>query len=118
TDQLPGQVEGSGTEVTGTVAAHERDRVRAELEADVAVATAVDALWPVLTPEQFLEDLLGNRDQLTAALTAVSTSAGDDGGQGTSRDTAAPFGSASVDDVVEMLHRSAGAGWCPADIAL
>ncbi|USQ78956.1 PhoH family protein [Ornithinimicrobium faecis] len=101
TDQLPGQVDAAGTEVTGTVAAHERDRVRAELEADADVAAVIDGLWPALTPEGFREDLLGDRDRLVSALAAI--------------DTDQTLGESGP---IELLHRSAGGGWSLADIAL
>ncbi|MFB9684160.1 HelD family protein [Amycolatopsis plumensis] len=41
--------------------------IRAELAADENVAAALDALWPVLTPEGVLDDLFADRERLDAA---------------------------------------------------
>lgn len=112
TDQLPGRVEASGTEVSGTVAPHERERVRSELQADVSLASTIDALWPRLTPEEFLEDLLGDRDRLSFALTAANRAAG---GPDADRPGPPPV---EHSDPVELLHRTPGAGWSAADIPL
>src|SRR5215218_1268452 len=43
------------------------DEIRAELAAAPAVRSAVDRLWPRLTPQQLLGGLLGSRDRLAAA---------------------------------------------------
>ena len=100
TDQLPARVEAAGTEVTGSVAAHERDRVRAELESDAAVAQVVEDLWPALTAEQFLEDLLTDRARLARALREVADLP-------TDPETAA-----------DLLLRRPDEGWSRSDVAL
>ncbi|WP_290052829.1 HelD family protein [Amycolatopsis solani] len=41
--------------------------IRAELAADEHVAAALDALWPVLTPEGVLDDLFADRERLASA---------------------------------------------------
>ncbi|WP_297541135.1 ATP-binding domain-containing protein [Amycolatopsis sp.] len=41
--------------------------IRAELAADKSVAKAIDSLWPVLTPEQVLDDLFAERERLDSA---------------------------------------------------
>jgi len=43
------------------------DDIRAELSADVNIAKAMDSLWPVLTPEQVLDDLFAERERLASA---------------------------------------------------
>jgi len=100
-DQVSGRVEAEGTEVTGAVAAHERDRLRAELQADATVRSTVEGLWPVLTAEQFLEDLLSDRGRLESALAAAEAELG-----------------LGTEDAAELLHRAPGGGWGPADVAL
>jgi len=47
------------------------DEIRAELAAAPAVRSAVDRLWPRLTPQQLLGGLLGSRDRLAAAGAAL-----------------------------------------------
>jgi DNA helicase IV len=47
------------------------DEIRAELAAAPAVRSAVDRLWPRLTPQQLLGGLLGSRDRLAAAGVAL-----------------------------------------------
>lgn len=41
--------------------------IRAEMRADPDILAAIDALWPQLTPQQVLSDLLGSRERLAAA---------------------------------------------------
>jgi DNA helicase IV len=43
------------------------DDIREELTADANVAKAMDSLWPVLTPEQLLDDLFAERERLAGA---------------------------------------------------
>jgi DNA helicase IV len=43
------------------------DDIRAELSADAHVAEALHSLWPVLTPEQLLDDLFAERERLDRA---------------------------------------------------
>jgi DNA helicase IV len=43
------------------------DDIRAELTADTNIARAMDSLWPVLTPEQLLDDLFAERERLASA---------------------------------------------------
>src|SRR5512132_2200479 len=74
------------------------DEIRAELAAAPAVRSAVDRLWPRLTPQQLLGGLLGSRDRLAAAGAALDPAER------------------------ELLLRPAGAGgdggWTPADVPL
>ncbi len=46
--------------------------IRSEMRADPDILGAIDALWPQLTPQQVLTDLLASRDRLTAAAPALS----------------------------------------------
>jgi DNA helicase IV len=69
--------------------------IRAELAADANVAKAIDSLWPVLSPEQVLDDLFAERERLDSAVGKRLTEAE----------------RASVVRPVESL-------WTPADIAL
>ncbi|MFC7406789.1 HelD family protein [Georgenia alba] len=66
-DQVPGRVEAAGTEVDGVVAVHELPHVERDLLEDPEVAAALEALWPLLTPEQLLADLFSDTDRLTSA---------------------------------------------------
>src|SRR5512133_1812891 len=47
------------------------DEIRAELAAAPAVRSAVDRLWPRLTPQQLVGGLLGSRERLAAAGAAL-----------------------------------------------
>jgi DNA helicase IV len=68
--------------------------IRRELRADPAVATALDWLWPILTPQQLLTDLYASADRLA---------------------TAAPM---LTDAQRALLLRDRHAGWTPADVPL
>ncbi len=68
--------------------------LRRELRSDRAVRAAISQLWPVLTPEQLVGDLLSDPARLAAAAPGMSAA-----------DRAA-------------LHRAAGAPWTPADVPL
>ncbi len=68
--------------------------LRRELRSDRAVRAAISRLWPVLTPEQLVGDLLSDPARLAAAAPGMSAA-----------DRAA-------------LHREAGAPWTPADVPL
>ncbi|MPV36348.1 HelD family protein [Georgenia subflava] len=93
-DSVPATVGGTGTEVDGAVAPHELDRVRRELLLDPGVARVVEELWPLLAPEQLVEDLLTDPERLAAA---------------------AP-GLADADR--RSLLRERNAGWSSADVPL
>lgn len=93
-DALPAEVDASGTEVTGTIGDHEIDRVRQELAADPEVSGVIDELWPALTPEGLVEDLLSDAGRLATAAPALD------------REDRA------------LLLRAPGAGWSVADIPL
>ena len=86
-----------GTDVrTGNGLLDQQDLLdlRRELRSDRAVRAAISRLWPVLTPEQLIGDLLSDRARLAAAAPGMSAA-----------DRAA-------------LHREAGAPWTPADVPL
>jgi DNA helicase IV len=68
--------------------------IRRELRADPAVATALDWLWPILTPQQLLTDLYASTERIA---------------------TAAPMLS---DGQRALLHRDRSAGWTVADVPL
>ncbi len=68
--------------------------IRAELRRNSDVRRAIRRLWPTLSPERLLDDLLSSPDRLAAA-----------GGGLTEADRA-------------LLHRDPGDGWTPADIPL
>jgi DNA helicase IV len=68
--------------------------LRAELSDDPDIRAAIGRLWPVLTPQQLISDLLAYRGLLAAA--ARSLSAGE-------RD---------------LMQRPAGSPWTPADVPL
>ena len=73
---------------------HDVDDLRQELRADPAVRAAIAELWPTLTAQQLVGDLLTDPARLAAA---------------------APRMSAADRDA---LHREAGAAWTPADVPL
>ena len=68
--------------------------LRRELRTDRAVRAAINALWPVLTPQQLVSELLSDPDRLAAAAPRMSDA-----------DRAA-------------LHRAPDAPWTPADVPL
>jgi DNA helicase IV len=68
--------------------------IRAELETDENVQAVLDALWPVLTPEQLLADLFASAERIA---------------------TAAPE---LTEQERQLLWRDAGAAWTPADVPL
>jgi DNA helicase IV len=70
------------------------DDLRRELRTDPAVRAAIRTLWPVLTPQQLVSDLLADPDRLAAAAPRMSAA-----------DRAA-------------LHRAPDAPWTPADVPL
>jgi DNA helicase IV len=68
--------------------------LRQELRTDPAVRATINALWPILTPQQIITDLFADPDRLAAAAPRMSAA-----------DRAA-------------LHRAPGAPWTPADVPL
>jgi DNA helicase IV len=52
---------------TAEVSAEMRHELRDDLRSDLGFHAAVERLWPVLTPEQALTELLGSRERLSAA---------------------------------------------------
>jgi DNA helicase IV len=94
TRQLAARV---GTDVrTGASLLDQQDLndLRRELRTDPAVRAAIRTLWPVLTPQQLVSDLLADPDRLAAAAPRMSAA-----------DRAA-------------LRRAPDAAWTPADIPL
>jgi len=75
------------------------DEIRAELSAAPAVRSAVDRLWPRLTPQQLVGGLLGSRERLAASGAALDPA-----------------------ERELLLRPGAGGGadpgWTPADVAL
>ncbi|WP_406689194.1 AAA family ATPase [Saccharopolyspora sp. ID03-671] len=71
------------------------DEINAELRADPAVSTALDALWPEMTPQRLLDELLSSPERLATA-------------------TAKVLGA----DERDALLRGAGEPWTPADVPL
>jgi len=70
------------------------DDLRRELRTDPAVRAAISTLWPVLTPQQLVSDLLADPERLATAAPRMSAA-----------DRAA-------------LHREPGTPWTPADVPL
>jgi len=86
-----------GTDVRsgdGLLDRHDVNDLRRELRADPAVRSAIAELWPTLTPQQLLGDLLTDPARLASAAPRMP---------GADRDA---------------LHREAGSSWTPADIPL
>ncbi|GAB2770844.1 HelD family protein [Amycolatopsis magusensis] len=69
--------------------------IRAELAEDKAVRRAMDELWPVLTPEEVLDDLFAVPERLTAAASKLLG-----------------------EPERALLRREPGADWTPADVPL
>ncbi len=74
----------------------ERDEIAADLRADRAVRTAIDALWPRLTPQDLLADLFATPARLAAAAPAARLTRHEQ----------------------HLLHRATGAAWTPGDVPL
>ncbi|WP_416211053.1 HelD family protein [Frankia sp. Cr2] len=74
----------------------ERDEIAADLRADREVRTAIDALWPRLTPQDLLAELFATPARLAAAATAAKVTRHEQ----------------------HLLHRAPGAAWTPADVPL
>jgi DNA helicase IV len=86
-----------GTDVRtgeGLMDHHDVDDLRRELRADPAVRAAVAELWPRLTPQQLVGDLLADPARLASAAPRMSKADRD------------------------ALHREAGDPWTPADVPL
>ncbi|WP_369134693.1 helicase [Modestobacter sp. I12A-02662] len=86
-----------GNEVRGAeslLARREVEDLRAEMAADPGVRRLVDELWPVLTPEQLLADLLADPERIQRATRGWS------------------------EEERALLHRPADAPWTPADVPL
>ncbi|GAA4422342.1 AAA family ATPase [Georgenia halophila] len=94
-DEIPARVEVAGTEVDGVTGVHELPHVERELLADPYVTSALEDIWPLLTPQQLLEDLFGDPDRLASASRGLL-----DG------------------DERALLHREPGSGWSAADVPL
>ena len=86
-----GERSGAGRSLAGVAAELDLDLLTGELGEHPAVLDALDELWPGLTPQRFLGELLGSRIRLAAA------------------------GVAEAD--LPLLHRPPG-GWSPADVPL
>jgi DNA helicase IV len=68
TDQLVAEILGEQTQPDGNMLADaELDDIRRELRQDAAVRAAIGKLWPALTPQRLLADLLGSAERLAAA---------------------------------------------------
>jgi DNA helicase IV len=86
-----------GADVLGgenLLGAEEIGDLRREIAADAAVRAALEELWPVLTPQQMLDDLFSSAERLSSA--------------------APELGIAERD----LLLRDPGGGWTPADVPL
>jgi DNA helicase IV len=86
-----------GTDVrTGASLMDQQDQsdLRRELRTDPAVRAAISTLWPILTPQRLVSELLSEPDRLASAAPRMSAA-----------DRAA-------------LHRAADAPWTPADVPL
>ncbi len=86
-----------GTDVRSGASLMDRqdvDDLRRELRTDPAVRAAISTLWPILTPQELVSDLLSDPDRLAAAAPRMSAA-----------DRA-------------TLHRAPDAPWTPADVPL
>ena len=86
-----------GNDVRGAeslLSRREVDDVRAEMSADPQVRRLIDELWPSLTPEQLVRDLLADPARIRRATRGWT------------------------DEERALLHRSPDAAWTPADVPL
>ncbi len=88
---------------TEVLDARDHAAIRAELAADQNVRAALDSLWPTLTPQRLLRDLLGSAERLESAagerLTAAERAA-------VAREPGSPWTPADVpllDELAELL---------------
>lgn len=72
----------------------DRAEIRRELREEPEVTAALDRLWPVLTPQQFLDDLYASPERIAAAAPMLT------------------------DAERALLHRPPGDSWTPADVPL
>jgi DNA helicase IV len=94
TRQLAGQLGHNVLGGSNLLGQQDVDDLRRELRDDEAVRAAIVRLWPVLTPQQLVSDLLSDPARLKAA------------GPGLSAEDRA------------LLHRDDGTDWTPADVPL
>jgi DNA helicase IV len=94
TRQLAGQLGHNVLGGSNLLGQQDVDDLRGELREDEAVRAAIVRLWPILTPQQLVSDLLSDPARLKAAGTGLSA-----------EDRA-------------LLHRDDGADWTPADVPL
>ncbi|MGY1858338.1 HelD family protein [Modestobacter sp. SYSU DS0290] len=94
TDRFLGRI---GNDVRGAESLLSRrdvDDVRQEMAADAGVRALIDEMWPVLSPEQLLRDLLADPARIRRVTRGWS------------------------DEDRALLHRPADAEWTPADVPL
>jgi DNA helicase IV len=94
TRQLAGQLGHNVLGGSNLLGQQDVDDLRRELRDDEAVRAAIVRLWPVLTPQQLVSDLLSDPARLKAAGPGLS----------------------AVDRA--LLHRDDGTDWTPADVPL
>ncbi|WP_045743124.1 HelD family protein [Actinoplanes rectilineatus] len=94
--------------------AADRADIRADLAGNPAVRRVLDELWPVLTPERFLDHFFAD---LTDVADLTETAAPEDSGSG-SGDAAAGGGAGFTAAERVLLQRAPGGGWTPADVPL
>jgi DNA helicase IV len=89
-DRLGANVLGEGN----LLSADDIADLRREVATERGVRAALDQFWPVLTPQQLLDDLFSSADRLSAAAPDLTTAERD------------------------LLRRDPGGGWTPADVPL
>jgi DNA helicase IV len=94
TRQLAGRIGSDVRGGGGLMDQQDFDDLRRELRSDPAVRRAIDALWPVLSPQQLVDELLSDPARLAAAAPRMSPAERD------------------------ALRRERGAPWTPADVPL
>jgi DNA helicase IV len=94
TRQLAGQLGHNVLGGSNLLGQQDVDDLRRELRDDEAVRAAIARLWPILTPQQLVSDLLSDPARLKAAGTGLSA------------------------EERALLQRDDGADWTPADVPL
>ncbi|WP_438287560.1 HelD family protein [Rhodococcus gordoniae] len=71
-DQLAGIIGSNPLGGANLLSREDIQDIRSEMRSDRDIITAIDALWPELSPQQVLSDLLASRDRIASAAPALS----------------------------------------------
>ncbi|MEU5844296.1 ATP-binding domain-containing protein [Rhodococcus sp. NPDC047139] len=71
-DQLAGIIGSNPLGGANLLSREDIHDIRSEMRADPEIVAAIDALWPELSPQQVLSDLLASRERIASAAPALS----------------------------------------------